>query len=246
MFQIFNKKKFLVDSLDGFIDMHNHLLPGIDDGATTVEDSVAMIKMFGEIGVNTFIATPHIMHNYYPNDRESISASMSLLKNSLFKNGLDNISIVAAAEHMIDSNFEVILEKGGIMPLKNNYLLIEMSYLQPSINFDVAIHKIASERFFPILAHPERYQYLHKRFDIYKKYKEQGILFQMNMLSLGEFYGSEVQKTAHKLLEYGLIDFIGSDVHNQNQLNSLKELKVSSKTLAHVLPIIDKTIESFY
>lgn len=245
MIQIFQKKKFLVDYLDGFVDMHNHILPGIDDGAKTVEDSLDLIKAFSEFGCDKFIATPHIMHNYYPNNSDSINSVLQKVRNELIKNDLKNVSIQAAAEHMIDSNFESILENDEVMPLLKSYLLVEMSYLQASINFDVAIQKIASNRLFPILAHPERYVFLHSRLKKYMKYKEQGILFQLNILSLTDFYGKEVQKAALKLLEENLIDFIASDVHNSNQMNRIKSMQVSKKTLDLIIPIINNTITSF-
>ena len=236
----------MVDYLENFVDIHNHILPGIDDGAKTVEDSISLIGTFMQFGVKNFIATPHIMHNYYPNTPGTIDGSLILLKNELLKNKLTNISIEASAEHMIDDNFESILKTKEIMPMKKNYLLVEMSYLQPSINFDEAIQHIASQRFFPILAHPERYVYLHNKISQYKKYKKQGILFQMNLLSISEFYGKEVQKTALKLLEEGLIDFVASDIHNLDQIGHLKELKVSNRTLKLLLPIIEGTICNFY
>ncbi|MBM1106785.1 histidinol phosphatase [Aurantibacter crassamenti] len=245
MLQIFNKKKFLVDNLEGFIDIHNHILPGIDDGAKTVENSLELIKTFTEIGCSKFIATPHIMHNYYPNDIVSITKAYDILKNAITMSELQNVDLSAAAEHMIDSNFEDILEQNQVMPLAKTYILIEMSYLQPSINFEIAVQKIASNRLFPILAHPERYVFLHNRIKKYRKYKDKGILFQLNLLSLTDFYGKEVQKTAHKLLEEGLIDFIASDVHNMNQLNTIKSMRLSNKTLNLIMPIINKTIINF-
>ena len=159
---------------------------------------------------------------------------------------MTDISVSAAAEHMIDSNFETILEQGEILPLTRYHLLVEMSYLQPSINFDHAIQKILSQGYFPVLAHPERYLYFHKRLGTFKKFKAQGILFQLNLLSLGDFYGTEVQKTGMKLLEEGLFDFIASDVHNLEQLGAIKELTVSNRNLRQLFPVIHNTIEAFY
>jgi tyrosine-protein phosphatase YwqE len=241
----FFRKRYLVDLFEEFVDIHNHILPGIDDGAQTVEDSIALIKGFGEFGVSNFIATPHIMHNYYSNTPESIADSLALLNNELRKNDLKDVTISASAEHMIDSNFETILDRGEIMPMRNENLLVEMSYLQRPINFDEAIRAVANNRFFPILAHPERYNFLHNNLRKYTEYKQQGILFQLNALSLGDFYGKEVSKITFKLIEEGLIDFIASDVHNLDQLNALKSLTVSKKTKEFLLPIIENTIERF-
>lgn len=246
MFHIFNKKRFLADYLENFVDIHNHILPGIDDGAKTAVDSLALIREFSELGIHKFVATPHIMHNFYDNTPTSIISSLHELKNELLKNDLRDVSIEASAEHMIDDNFEIILENDGIMPLRRSYLLIEMSYLQPSINFDEAVQQIATKRYFPIFAHPERYVYLHNNMKRYRDYKKQGILFQLNLLSLGEFYGTDVKKMALKLLNEGLIDFVASDVHNLNQLKHLKELSATNQLLKLVLPIIEKTIYNFY
>ena len=246
MFHIFNKKLFLIDYLEKFVDVHNHILPGIDDGAKTARESISLIQGFSDFGVSSFIATPHIMHNYYPNTPQSINQALALVRNELLKADMKDVSIAASAEHMIDDNYESILLAGDVMPMRNDYLLVEMSYLQPPLNFDTAIIKTVSQRYYPILAHPERYNFLHYKTKKYAQYKEQGILFQLNLLSLGDFYGKEVPKIAHKLLEDDLIDFTASDVHNITQLNSLKNLTVSKKILRKMLPIINRTIETFY
>jgi tyrosine-protein phosphatase YwqE len=245
MVSLFRKKIYLIDLLEGFVDIHNHILPDIDDGAKTVDDSLDLLKGFSEFGVNNFIATPHIMHNYYDNTKETIDRALDRVRHALKKNGLSTISIEASAEHMIDDNFESLLENSKVMPLRKEHLLVEMSYLQRPINFDEAIISIAHHRFFPVLAHPERYNFLHARSKKYGEFKQQGILFQLNMLSLGEFYSKETQKMAFKLLEEDMIDFIGSDVHNKAQLNALKELTITKKTKAILEPIIEGTILHF-
>jgi tyrosine-protein phosphatase YwqE len=245
MFSFFTKKEYLVDYLEGFIDIHNHILPSIDDGAKNVEESIELIKGFGEFGVTDFVCTPHIMENYYPNTPETINNSLALLQTGLKKNDLTHVNISAAAEHMIDSGFEKRLKDKQIMPLGEKYLLVEMSYLQASINFEEATNYIMSEGYFSILAHPERYIFLHDNLEIYNQYKSQGILFQLNILSLSEYYGKEVQKIAHKLLDKNLIEFLGSDIHNKNQLNCLKEIRLNRNTMETVNSIIQFTKRSF-
>lgn len=245
MISFFAKKTYLVDLLEGFIDIHNHILPGIDDGAQTVEDSKKLLKTFAEFGVHSFIATPHIMHNYHDNNPATIKTALAYLQNELTQDGLDQIKIVASAEHMIDDNFEAILSKKQVMPMGRDHLLVEMSYLQPPINFDTAIEAITHNRFFPVLAHPERYNFLHNRFRRYAEFKQQGMQFQLNMLSLGDYYGKEVSKVAIKLLEEGMIDFIGSDAHNMDHLRALKKVTLSKKMVELIAPIIDRTIYSF-
>ena len=246
MLHFYTKKRFLVDYLKDYVDIHNHILPGIDDGAKTVDDSLALIRGFGELGISHFIATPHIMHNYYDNNAVTIGNSLDQLRNALMENNLKDLNIEAAAEHMIDDNFEQLLERNEILPIRQEYLLVEMSYLQSSINFDMAIRKTMEHGLFPILAHPERYIYLHRNLKKYENFKKNGIFFQLNLLSLGEYYSTEVRKTAHHLLQNGLIDFVASDVHNINQLNTLKEIKISGDILDKILPAIERTIQHFY
>ena len=99
--------------------------------------------------------------------------------------------------------------------------------------------------FFSILAHPERYLYLHNNFKKHREYKKQGLCYQLNLLSLSTFYGKEVQQMAYKLLDERMIDFIGSDIHNMNQLNSLKEIQLNRKNIDALKPIIRATTHSF-
>ena len=246
MFHIFGKKKFLVDYLQDFVDIHNHILPGIDDGAKTVKESVDLIRGFSEMGITNLVATPHIMSNLYPNTKETITASMDLLTNELIVNDLKEISIEAAAEHMIDDNFEEILQRGEVMPIRKNYLLVEMSYLQPSINFDDAIQNVMKKGFFPILAHPERYGYWHPNRANYSKYKKKGVQYQLNILSLSDYYGPEVHKMALNLLDHGLFDYIATDIHRRDQIEALKEIKINAGVSEKIIPLINNTINQFY
>ncbi|WP_228237511.1 tyrosine-protein phosphatase [Allomuricauda sp. M10] len=247
MLTFFQKKVYLADYMHGLVDIHNHILPGIDDGAKKVEDSMAMIAGFSELGVKSFICTPHIMHNHYENTPATIKKAHTLLVNELEKRGMSVTTLEAAAEHMIDDNFENILLEEQVMPLHKEYLLVEMSFLQPSFNFEMAIEEVAKQHYFPILAHPERYMYYHQKYSKYPYMKSNGILFQLNLLSLApESYGSNITKMAEKLLMDGLIDFVGTDVHNIRQLALLKEVKLSNKVLNKLLPVMERTIDTFF
>lgn len=227
------------------MDIHNHILPAIDDGAKTVEDSLALIKGFKELGVTEFICTPHVMENYYPNTPETINNALAVLKNGLKTNNLNAIKVEAAAEHMIDAGFESKLEQNLIMPLAENYILIEMSFLQPSLNLFDMVEKIADRNLYPILAHPERYTFLHGKSKSLEDYKNKGMLLQLNLLSLSGYYGKAVQKSAMTLLEMGLLDFIASDVHNIRQLEALKKMQLKVKTIEKLVPLIERTTYNF-
>lgn len=237
----------MADYLHGLVDIHNHILPGIDDGAKSVDDSINLINGFAELGVKSFICTPHIMHNHYDNTPTTIKKSFQQLEAELEKKGINDVSLDTAAEHMIDDNFESILRNQQVMPLHKEYLLVEMSFLQPSFNFEMAIDEVARQQYFPILAHPERYMYFHQKYGKYPSMKSNGIMFQLNLLSLAsESYGTNITKMAEKLLGDGLIDFVGTDVHNARQLGLLKEIKLSNKVLNQLLPVIERTIQVFY
>ena len=246
MFHIFSKKKYLVDYLHNFVDIHNHILPGIDDGAKNVQESIDLIRGFNELGITNLVATPHIMNNLYPNTKETITNSLDLLTNELLANDLKDISIEASAEHMIDDNFEALLEQGEVMSMRKQYLLVEMSYLQASINFDDAIKSIMKKGFFPILAHPERYGYWHTNKANYSKYKKKGVQYQLNILSLSDYYGPEVHKMALNLLDHGLFDYIATDIHRREQIEALKEIKINASVSESIIPLINNTINQFY
>ncbi|MBC2840343.1 tyrosine-protein phosphatase [Robiginitalea sp. SC105] len=246
MFSFFEKKRYLVDHLEDFVDIHNHILPGIDDGAADLEASLGLVREFGELGIHRFIATPHILQPLHPNNRETIEAAHDQLMDALMDHKMNDVAVEPAAEHMIDDTFELLLKEDGVMPLRNRYLLVEMSYLQPSLNFDECIVEISRKGFTPILAHPERYMYLHKQKGHYRKYAQKGTLFQLNFLSLGDYYGSEVQKMAFELLDEELVDFVASDAHGIKHLHALKEIRLSRKRMQQVEIVIQHTIEAFY
>lgn len=246
MFGFFSKKYFLVDYLQDFVDIHNHILPGIDDGAESPTDSETLLKGLGELGFVKFVATPHILRPLYPNTPETINDSAQKLKKHLAARNLDYIVVDAAAEHMIDDLFEDMIARGDYMPLRDRYLLVEMSYLQPPLNLEEAINQVKDIELMPILAHPERYGFMHERYGQYKTLVDNGVLLQLNMLSLGGYYGGSMQKIAFKLLEDNLVTFLASDLHNTRHLGALKEITLTQKQISLLEPVIRMTSESMY
>jgi protein-tyrosine phosphatase len=246
MFHIFSKKQFLKDLLEGFVDIHCHILPGIDDGAKNVQDSINLIKGLTELGVKEFIATPHIMQDFYPNNDETIGDSFQILLEAISSQNISNITINPSAEYMMDSHFEELIEKNNIFPLKTKYLLVEMSYFQPPMNLKEIIIKIKNKGYLPVLAHPERYPFYHNDKDYYKSLKQLGCFFQLNLLSLSDHYGKNIEKTAHYLINEGLIDFAGTDTHNSNHVQKLSNLVLTNKYMFNkVSSIIKNTNNTF-
>ena len=238
MLSIFQKKYFLADLLAGFTDFHNHILPGIDDGAISVEDSIAMIQKFNEYGVTSFVASPHVMGEFYQNTPETILPALEKVKKELPKGNF----IKAAGEYMMDQYLIEQLEKDYVLPITNNYVLVEMSYFQAPINLTEILFKIQNSNLRPILAHPERYAFYHdSSFSKYKDLKTRGCDFQLNMLSLSPHYGTRIQKKAFQLLENGMIDFISSDAHRMEHLEKIGNIKLKKKQIASLEPIIEKS-----
>ncbi|MGY5851051.1 tyrosine-protein phosphatase [Salegentibacter sp. F14] len=239
MISFFQKKTFFVDLLEGFTDFHNHLLPGIDDGAATPEVSLEMIEKFRKFGVKSFVCTPHIMGEYYPNTKETIGNALDKLKPLLPA----DITISAAGEYMMDQHLMDDLEEGeNLLTITGNNVLVEMSYFQAPINLKEILFKILTSGHKPILAHPERYAYFHsKNLEKYTDLKNRGCSFQMNMLSLTSHYGLGIQKAAGQLLEAGMIDFISSDAHRLEHLVKLERIKLNKKQVQLIEPIIEKS-----
>ncbi|MFD0836277.1 tyrosine-protein phosphatase [Mariniflexile aquimaris] len=245
MLQIFSKKQFLKDLLEDFVDIHNHVLPGIDDGAKTVEASMELLKSLQGLGIKQCILTPHVMQDYYPNTKETIRTSYQHLLDAISSYDQNNIKLKSAAEYMLDAHFEYLLEHEPLLSLKDNYVLIELSYLQAPINLEDLIFKITLNGYRPVLAHPERYRYFHNNLDYYKRLKYLGCLFQLNLLSLSEYYGKSVQKTAKYLLQDNLIDFAGTDVHHLHQVETLANLMLGKKTAGNLVAVIQNTNTTF-
>ena len=228
----------------GFVDIHNHLIPSIDDGAKTLEDSLTLIKRIHSYGIENIICTPHIMEGVWENTPEIILNQLEKLQIHLNENNLSNITISAAAEYMLDGNFNKLLSKGNLLTLKDSYLLVEMSYISAPVNLFETLFNIQIAGYTPVLAHPERYNFYHQDFDMYKKLKEAGCLFQINLLSLSNYYGKHVNTTALRLLKENMIDFAGSDTHHNRHLNYLEKIN-DKKVLERIQPILDNNGKIF-
>lgn len=205
----------------GYIDIHSHLLPGIDDGAKDSEDSLSLIVKLKNYGFSQFTTTPHILPGVWNNTHEGISTVEMLHISYLRKNQI-NQPFKAAAEYMMDDSFLKLIQIGKLLTLKDNYVLVEMSYLNPPMQLYDILFQLQVAGYKPILAHPERYLFYHMKFEEYEKLKKAGCLFQLNLLSITGYYGIAVLKIAEKLLNNNMIDYTGSDVHHDRHVESFK------------------------
>ena len=236
----FSKKRIpLTDFFtNSFVDIHSHLLPGIDDGAKDIDTSIALILKMASYGIKNFITTPHVLGNVYPNSTAVIKEKLTVVQKELEKREIKGISIQAAAEYMLDEEFSALLEQKDILVLKDNYILVEMSYFSAPMNLYELLFKIQLKGYKPVLAHPERYNFYHSDFKSYYKLKQAGCLFQLNLLSLTDQYGKGVQKISEKLLKENLYDFVGTDTHHQNHLVLLPKIG-TKKTLDKITHLLD-------
>ena len=199
----FKKKEIPLKEVfpEGFVDIHSHLLPGIDDGAKDLENSISLISKMYSYGIKNFITTPHVLGDVYPNSSETIKSKLKEVQSELFKQGFNDIKIRAAAEYMMDEQFVERLKNNDILTLKDNFILVEMSYFNAPYNLYDILFEIQLKGYKLVLAHPERYNFYHNDFENFYKLKKAGCVFQLNLLSLTEQYGKGVQKTAQKIIK---------------------------------------------
>lgn len=221
---------------DGYIDIHSHLLPGIDDGAKDNEDTLGLINSLHGYGFSQFITTPHILTGVWNNTHSGIKETEAATLSMLHQNSAD-MPFKAAAEYLMDDVFLRLINEQPLLTLKDNYVLVEMSYLNPPLQLYDIIYELQLKDYKPILAHPERYLFYHGKMDDYKKLKKAGCLFQINLLSVTGYYGKGVLMAAKELLDAGMIDFAGSDVHHKRHVEAFKSKVQLKKTDALVQAI---------
>ena len=226
IFSFFKKKEKIERGPLLKVDLHSHLIPGIDDGSQSMEESLSLLKGMEALGYEKVITTPHIMLDAYRNTPEIIRNGLDALREAAVKEGI-SIEIDAAAEYYLDDGFEDLLKKGDILTIKGEYLLFETSYFAKPIQLEEMIFAISSSGYIPLMAHPERYRYIKDALKEYERFKELGVLFQVNLNSFGGHYGKDAKSKANLLSTEGMIDFLGSDVHHAKQVDTLSQVFVS-------------------
>jgi protein-tyrosine phosphatase len=223
LFHFLKSKPYLRDFIpDNYVDIHSHLLPGIDDGATSIEDTAKLIESLTAFGFKKFITTPHVLGEVWNNKKvDIVEKEINTIQDLNIPNFKNHFK--AAAEYMIDADFRELFKKERLLTLKDNYVLVELSYLNPPIQLYDILFELQVAGYQPVLAHPERYNFYHSSLDAYKKLKNAGCFFQLNMLSTTGYYGEKVAKIADVLLRNGLIDFVGSDVHHARHIEFMNK-----------------------
>lgn len=251
-----SKKETIEESgiLAGSNDHHSHILPGVDDGVETIAEALRILATYERLGIKSLWLTPHIMEDI-PNDTEKLQARFTELKAAY--NG--NIELHLAAEYMIDNHLRGLLNKTnknssfsnreypqvegvGLLPIgkKRDHLLVETSYFNPPMRLRETLRQIKSLGYHPLLAHPERYMYIDN--DEYCELHNEGVKFQLNLMSLAGGYGKAVKKRAQWLLKEGLYDVTGSDLHCEDAIAYITECKLSSKEIENLRCLLEGAI----
>ncbi len=202
--------------------MHSHILPGIDDGSPAPDVSISLIRGLAALGYKKLIATPHVMWDMYRNTPEIIQGAHKQLEAELKKAGVD-IKISAAAEYYLDEYFVQLLDTDTpLLTLKDKMVLIEFSFISSPFDVKDILFKLQIKGYQPILAHPERYLYLNNNKAFYDELLDAGCRFQVNLLSLTNYYGKGATDLAHYLIKKNHVSLLGTDLHHDRHLNALQ------------------------
>ena len=217
MLKWFSKKKEEeLEPLDFSIlktDIHSHFIPGIDDGSPDMETSILLIKKMQNLGYSKVITSPHVMSDFYQNSSETILKGLADVRAELKIQNI-NMEIDAAAEYYIDFEFEQKIEKEKFLTFGDNYILVELPFIEEPKNLIGIIFKLQLEGYKVVLAHPERYAYY--KMEDYNELKNRGVLLQINLLSLIGYYSPQIQRKTEQLIEENIVSFIGTDCHNMH------------------------------
>lgn len=239
LFSFFSTKKRLVNTgvFNGATDWHSHILPGVDDGIQTMEDSLAVLDCYEKIGIKEVWLTPHIMEDI-PNTIEELRDRFQELQEAY----QGTVKLNLAAENMMDNLFSERLESKELLPIgsKGDHLLVETSYYQPPIDLYGTLKRVKELGFTPILAHPERYRYMNDT--DYDYLYSKGVKLQMNIMSLAGVYGDSAQEKAQMLLSKGYYTFFGSDLHHLSTFQKAINAKALKKDTVDMLPRIQNLI----
>jgi tyrosine-protein phosphatase YwqE len=206
------------------VDMHSHLIPGIDDGSKTIEESLELVRRLAGFGLKKIITTPHVMSEYYRNTPEIIMTGLDHLRKAVKDEGII-IDIDAAAEYYMDEVFLERVQAGQkLLSFGDDYVLVETGFInKPQMLLDIIFH-LEMAGYKPILAHPERYQYLIADKKLQEELIERKLLFQVNLLSFTGFYSKQVKEFGEMLVERNVVALLGTDCHNSRYLDMLESL----------------------
>lgn len=203
-------------------DIHSHFIPGIDDGAQTMDDAIDLLREMQDLGYQKVITTPHIMSDYYRNTPEIINGGLKVLTEEARKRGL-TIKIVAAAEYYFDADLLSKIKTKQLLTFGDNYVLFELPFMSEPPGLAEVVFEMQLMGYKPVLAHPERYTFWHGSFEKYQDWFDRGVVLQLNINSITGHYSPQVKKVSQQLIDNGLIQLLGSDCHHEGHLQLIRQ-----------------------
>ncbi len=233
MFDIFKRNKNQANLEHVGVDMHSHLIPGIDDGVESMEESLQSIRLLHDAGYKHLITTPHVMSDYFPNTPENIRSGLEKVRKAVAEANIP-VTIDAAAEYYLDFPFFENFGKEELLTINKRFLLFELSFLNPPEVLKEVVFRMQTAGLIPILAHPERYSYWFRNFEMFRELKDRGVWLQLNINSFADEYGVPTRKLAEKLAKEGMVDLIGTDFHRPQHIQSMHKA-LRNKHLANLI-----------
>ena len=200
------------------IDFHTHILPNIDDGSRSIDETFNLIKEAKEVGFDGIILTSHYIENFYETDVPERDVWVKAISENLGVKGIDT-DLYLANEIYISENMMGLLEQRKASTINNScYVLFELPLNEEPLNLYDVIYSLQENKLIPVLAHPERYSFVQKEPELIYDLIEKGCLMQANYGSIIGQYGVKAEYIVKKFLENNMIHFLGSDVHRQNSI----------------------------
>jgi len=196
------------------IDLHAHILPGVDDGPKTLEESIAMLYQAQADGIHTIVATPHTLNGVYTNTPETIAQKIDQLHDEMKKNDI-SISVCPGMEIHICEDLHSRIENKSLIAINNTrYVLIELPAPLIPPQFKDIVFQLRLKGYYPILAHPERNFAVQKDPDIVYDFIEWGVFMQLTAVSVTGFFGGRIKKLCKNMLQNRQVHFLASDAHS--------------------------------
>ena len=239
--KLFGRKKEQV-KLFYNTDVHCHILPGVDHGSRSVEQSLELLEAQMEMGIHRVILTSHVTAVTFENTRESLTSAFEVLKQAVTEAGLD-MELHLSAEYRMDEYFDKEYKAGHLIAMPGNHILLENSFQQELLNLDELLFDMQVQGYKTILAHPERYTYYSRRRKRYEALHNAGARFQVNLLSFTGYFGEEARESALWFARNGMIDYLGTDMHNIKQAHIIMDY-LNSKEWRKMAPGLQETVKN--
>lgn len=213
-------------------DLHSHIIYGVDDGSSSLEESIEILKKLKQVGFDNVIMTPHYIDgsNYSSENVEKLE-KLEILRQEVKKHNID-INLYLGNEVFINDHIADGIKNGSIYPLNNTeYVLFELPFHNRIISLYDIIFEMKVQGYIPVLAHPERYVYFQDNYDLVDELREEGLLFQCNFASILGYYGKGSQKLLKYMLKKGYVDFFGTDIHHANNAYTTDNFQKIEKAL---------------